>query len=73
VKGKNRVELSVKLFEYVANQDFDSALRVWKTLPESFLKVRAAGAIKRLAPEGRKSEAEAIVQTLPEYDRSWAQ
>ena len=25
VKGKNRVELSVKLFEYVANQDFDSA------------------------------------------------
>lgn len=63
LKGKNRVERSAELFKAAAGQDLDTALRIWQTLPDSFLKTSAAEAISRGAPDDRKTEAAAILQS----------
>ena len=72
LKGKSRVECSAGLFEQGARADFDRALDIWQNLPDDFLKVRAAGAIVRGAPAGRKAEADAMMRSLPEHDRLMA-
>ena len=72
LKGKSRIEHSARLFEPAASWDFDTALRIWQTLPDSFFKVRAAGAISKGAPPDRKAEAEALIHSLSERDRDLA-
>jgi hypothetical protein len=62
LKGKTRVECREKFFQIGINEDFDATLRIWKTLPEGYLKAKAAEAILRAAPEQRKSEAEAVLK-----------
>lgn len=69
LKGKSRVERSAELFEYVATQDFKTALRIWQTLPDSFLKVRAASAISTGTPSDRRGEVDGILKSLSEHDR----
>lgn len=56
LKGRSRAERSAGLFEFAAAQDFDAALGIWRTLPEGFLKIRAAEAISKGAPADRKAE-----------------
>ena len=67
LKGKNRVEQSAQLFEPAASADFDTALRIWQTLPEGELKIRAAKALSKGAPPERKPHAEAFIHSLPEH------
>ncbi len=69
LKGKNRVERSASLFKAAASQDFDTAVRVWQTLPAGSLKTRAAEAIATGAPPDRKPEAAALQKPPPERDR----
>lgn len=69
LKGKRRVECREKFFQVGIVQDFDATLRVWQNLPEGFLKVSAAEAIQRAAPDNRKAEAQAALQSPSGNDR----
>ncbi len=69
LKGKSRVERSAELFEYLAAQDFKSVLRLWQTLPDSSLKVRAAYAISKGTPSHRRDEVDGILKSSSERDR----
>ena len=72
LKGRSRIDCGAELFKGAAEVDFDSALRVWQTLPDSILKARAAGAIRRGAPEARKADAAALLESLSEHQRKLA-
>jgi hypothetical protein len=72
LKGKARVEQCAELFESAASQDFDTTLATWQTLPEGILKARAAGAMSKGAPASRKTEAEAVIQSLSAQDQDLA-
>lgn len=66
LKGKNRVDWREKFFQGGIHHDFDQTLRIWQTLPEGFLKVSAAEAIGRAAPESRKADAKSLLKLPPE-------
>lgn len=68
LKGKKRFEQSARLFEPAASGDFDNALRIWQSLPDGFLKTRAAEYISKGAPPERKSQAEALIQSPSKPD-----
>ncbi len=53
-------------------KDPEAAARWLGSLPESFLKDRAAGAIAEGAPAERKAEADAVLESLSEFQRLWA-
>jgi hypothetical protein len=57
LKGRIRAERGAGLFEFAAGQDFDAALGIWQTLPEGFMKVRAAEALSKGAPAECKADA----------------
>jgi len=69
LKGKNRVERGAELFGYAAAGDFDATLDLWQSLPDGYLKIRAAGAIANRAPADRKADAQAVLESLSEHDR----
>jgi len=69
LKGKNRVERGAELFGYAAAGDFDPTLDLWHSLPDGYLKIRAAGAIANHAPADRKADAQAVLDSLSEHDR----
>lgn len=72
LKGKTRVERRAELFEFAASKNFDATIAIWQTLPDSFLKARAAGAISRGAPADWKSEVETLLQSLTSRYRDQA-
>ncbi len=72
LKGKARVERGAELFEFAASNNFDATIAVWQTLPDSFLKARAAGAISRGAPPDRKPDVESMLQSLAQRYRDQA-
>lgn len=60
LRGRSRAECGEWLFEAAADVDFDAALKACRSLPDGMIKIRAAEAITRGAPESRKAEAEAL-------------
>lgn len=66
LKGKSGMETRSKLFRWAASDDFDTALRVLGDLPDGSLKLNAAEALVRGAPDDRKPEAEAMLRSLSE-------
>ena len=69
LKGANRVEAGAQLFSDLAEKNFDEALRVWQSLPDTMLKARAAGAIWHHAPPARREEALALLDSLSRRGR----
>jgi hypothetical protein len=64
LKGRGREEHSAKLFESASGADFDATLGVWQSLPDGFLKDSAAEAMVKGAPELRKAEANAALESM---------
>ena len=72
LKGQPRLEGTAQLFSAGAAQDFAATLRVWQSLPDGILKAHATGHLAAGAPEARKAETEALLESLPPTDRAIA-
>ena len=72
LKGQQRLEGTAQLFSAGAAQDFAATLRVWQSLPDGILKAHATGHLAAGAPEARKAETEALLESLPPTDRAIA-
>ncbi len=72
LKGEQRLEGTAQLFSAGAAQDFAATLRVWQSLPDGILKAHATGHLAAGAPEARKAETEALLESLPPTDRAIA-
>ena len=72
LKGLQRLEGTAQLFSAGAAQDFAATLRVWQSLPDGILKAHATGHLVAGAPEARKAETEALLESLPPTDRAIA-
>jgi hypothetical protein len=62
-KGHSRVEHREKLFQTGITKNFDQTIKIWKAMPEGFLKSSAAEAILRATPDTRKAEATTLLNT----------
>lgn len=65
LKGKARAECREELFQTVIKENFDEAIRVWKTLPDGHVKADVAEAMLRVVrnDDPRWAEAEAVLKT----------
>jgi len=64
LKGKSGMEHRADLFKWAASEDFDTALSILRALPDGSLKLNAAEALNKGAPDDRKPEAKAMLQSL---------
>lgn len=64
LKGVSREKHSAALFESAASADFDAALGIWQSLPDSVMKIDAAEAMLKGAPEQRKVEATGALESV---------
>jgi hypothetical protein len=72
LKGEQRVTATAQMFSASAGKNFDTTLQLWHSLPDGILRARAAGNLAAGAPAERKTEVDALLESLSPADRSIA-
>lgn len=62
LKGMARAKYRGEFFQTGIKENFDEAIRVWKALPDGYVKADVAEAMLRVVPDDRKAEAEAVLK-----------
>ncbi len=60
LKGKERMDQSLKLIQHATSKNFDETLRVWQSLPEGTLRNQAAKILSEAAPADRQAEKDLL-------------